>query len=53
MKREVQQLTTENHERSAAMAAISEKSSTTERNLREQNEVMDRKNAELQVRFST
>ncbi len=52
MKREVQQLTTENHERSAAMAALSEKSSANERNLREQNEVMDRKNAELQVRLS-
>ena len=50
MKREVQQLTTDLHERDGTVVNLTKKASTMERTLRDQNEVLDRKTAELEVR---
>ena len=49
MKNEIHQLTTDLHERDTTVAGVTEKASTMERTLRDQNEILDRKTAELEV----
>lgn len=50
MKNEIHQLTTDLHERDTTVAGVTEKASTMEQTLRDQNEILDRKTAELEVR---
>ena len=49
MKHRIQQLTTNIHERDTTVASVTEKAATMERTLRDQNEILDRKTAELEV----
>ena len=49
MKAELEALTNDLHQRNVAMAALSEKASATERQLRETTEKLDKRGAEVQV----
>ena len=49
MKREIQQLTTDLHDRDNTVASITERASNMERTLRDQSELLDRKSTELEV----
>lgn len=52
LRRELQQLSERLHEREAVVIQANEKASGLELSLREHDDVMDRKTAELQVRCS-
>ena len=49
MRMEVGELTTELHQRNLAVASLSEKAGSMERQLRDEDEKLERKNAELHV----
>ena len=51
MKREIQQLTTELHDRDGTVASITERASNMELTLRDQSDLLDRKTTELEVRY--
>lgn len=49
MRAEVSKLTSELHERSVTFSTLSDKSANVERQLRNENEILEKKSAELQV----
>lgn len=49
MRSEVTKLTSELHERNVTFSTLTDKSSTMERQLRNENEILEKKSAELQV----
>ncbi len=49
MKREIAALTSDLHQRNLSIASISDKAATAERHLRDQNEALERRRAEVQV----